>query len=699
MKAGERSGGEGYDRIRGMDPRANWLLGPGRGDFLIEGEETLIPLIANLRSEDAAAAFARLAESERDSKESIPSLLVPTVYQAKKLSQAGTSMTVFAKPALLERLAGDEALAALREADKRITLGVPVPGASTLAWRTGHDKAIGETQPLAPPAGGWPPGTVVMGVIDDGIAFAHERFRNLAGTRVQCFLRQDPVLEICKETQAGTIGIDSLLDRSAIAGHVDEDELYRLAGFIRFDRYDHKAAAWRIAHGTHVLDCAAGAPLDADVRNRPIVAVQLPNAVTEDTSGASLDPWLLLALDYILASADRLAGGGPALPVVVNFSYGSIAGPHDGTSDLEWQLEAAIAQRQAAPLRIVLPAGNSHLSRCHAVVEFSRPGETVELPWRVQPDDRTATSLEIWLPHVAGAQPQSRLEVSIVSPGGDATTFLGEVDGAGAILQDNGLVVCQVDYNFVPAPTARGCFTIAMQPTFRLEPAAQVGGAPAVAPTGVWTVRLRNRRLHRGEVVHAWIQRDDSVYGYHRRGRQSYFDDPRYPRFDEQGRPIYDDAAVMPSVVKRVGLVNALATGRQTLVAGGFEGRALTVAPYSAGGPIIERGGGRPDPGLRKPDALLVSDDSAVHSGILAAGTRSGSTVAMGGTSVSAPRLARLLADSLAQGQAADRSTVQTLAEQSEAALPGWKPPLPPARSGWGRLTSPPPRPLPRYWT
>jgi hypothetical protein len=45
---------------------------------------------------------------------------------------------------------------------------------------------------------------------------------------------------------------------------------------------------------------------------------------------------------------------------------------------------------------------------------------------------------------------------------------------------------------------------------------------------------------------------------------------------------------------------------------------------------------------------LAVADDSAIHRGIIAAGTRSGSTLALNGTSVAAPQVAREIADDLA---------------------------------------------------
>ena len=57
--------------------------------------------------------------------------------------------------------------------------------------------------------------------------------------------------------------------------------------------------------------------------------------MTEDTSGTNLAPSLQKAIRYILRRSKQIRIGapdGPIAPLVVNFSYGNFAGPHDGTS-------------------------------------------------------------------------------------------------------------------------------------------------------------------------------------------------------------------------------------------------------------------------------------------------------------------------------------------------------------------------------
>jgi hypothetical protein len=192
---------------------------------------------------------------------------------------------------------------------------------------------------------------VVIGIIDDGIAFAQARFRKaLASSRVEYWWLQDgpqtkrPGQTLTDGYEYTKAEIDALLDTCTHGGVVDEDELYRHTGLIDFQREGHNSAAWRNAHGTHVMDLAAGYDMDAACDDRPLVVVQLPARVTADTSGGDLGYYAAYAIQYILDRARKI---GPTLPVVINFSYGRIAGPHDGTSLLEQVIDAQIARAAA----------------------------------------------------------------------------------------------------------------------------------------------------------------------------------------------------------------------------------------------------------------------------------------------------------------------------------------------------------------
>jgi hypothetical protein len=220
-------------------------------------------------------------------------------------------------------------------------------------------------------------------------------------------------------------------------------------------------------------------------------------------------------------------------------------------------------------------------------------------------------------------------------------------------------------------------------------------GAPdrgvRLAPAGLWQITIDNASAKaKVSDIHAWIQRDDTAPGYPLRGRQSYFDDPEYCRFDNAGRAIEDDAdPANDSYVKRDGTLNAIATGARVIVAGAFRRSDLQAAKTSAAGPVI-RPPGRGAPNPDGPECMAPSEDTPALPTRLAAGSRSGSCAAMTGTSVAAPQVARWVARQLARPpHLCDRGEVfgeATLRDPGGAAA--GKPPA--IRGGGGRIPFPP---------
>ena len=537
-------------------------------------------------------------------------------------------------------------------------------------------------------------GMVVVGVIDDGIAFAHERFRHDDGTtRIEYFWDQDgrwstgpwPGLlttgdyrygrELTKDTLTPPVlGIDDLMANATHAGAIDEDEVYRVTRHLDFSHSDHKAAAWRISHGAHVMDLASGFdPAEAPL-NRPIVCVQLPGRVTADTSGRLLDPYVFEGLMYIFGRADDLAVKyrTGALPVVVNLSYGVIA-PHEQTEILVPAIDEAIRARETAlqvPHRVTLPSGNAFLSRGHGRFRLGGIGARKRVRWQVQPDDATDSLLEIWLPKVDDPQNPYpyRVELKVRAPTGDESPWMSQGDQW--VWQPGGAVRCYVIYQDVVPIWHRNMIRLFLRPTVSND------GSTPVAPSGAWDITIRNAGVP--VQILCWIQRDDSPYGYPLRGRQSRFEDPQYLRVDPiDGREV--ERELMPgSYTKRFGTINRLATGSRTIVLGGFRRSDRTAAKYSAAGPVevpvnVTR------PCRVGPDASAPSDDSHAARGQLAAGSRSGGAVAMAGTSVAAPRIARWIADQMERRLPCDRGDVAQLARTPPNGVPITVPSLPPA--------------------
>jgi hypothetical protein len=551
---------------------------------------------------------------------------------------------------------------------KRIELGTP----------TASLFGASPVEALEPLSANSPPAAIVA-VIDDGLAFAHERFRFASGdTRFKYFWNQDDMSTT--KTPAGfgwgrelsENELNTLLASCNHSGLVDEDALYQQAG--------QNLASRRAKHGTHVMDIACGLdPKSATAQSPYLIGVQLPKWATEETSGAWLTPLVYAAISYILDRADRIAAAQNAapLPVVVNLSYGTIAGPHDGTGMLELAIDQLIAARPA-PLQVVLPAGNHYLARCHAHFEMPRAAPRkapIEiLRWRVQPDNKACSFLEIWLPQFASDHTRPKVELRITTPTGQTSPWISPNKA----------------WSWpAPAPAIRfyaRYYDIAgRRPTIHLSmaPTAEMKANPRTAPSGTWLVEIKNRR---GAVaVDAWVQRGDTPFGYPLWGRQSRLDDSTYVRFDLAGRPEQND--VGPSSIRRRGTVNALATGQRAIVVGGYRRDDRKPSEYAAAGPVATPAAVPPP--RTGPDAAAAADDSVTLHGLLAAGTRTGSVVAMRGTSVAAPQVTRRISELMTLALASDRAAVQ-----AGAAAADLKAPTPGStlheRLGAGRIELPP---------
>ena len=539
---------------------------------------------------------------------------------------------------------------------------------------------------------------VLTGVIDDGFAFAQQRFCTpTASTRLASVWQQDgtpPSQSVSCGREFSQAQIDAALRRNTFAGLRDEDAVYRDLGYEAYGEQGHKPLGRRRSHGSHVLDLACGDDPATASADRPVVAVQLPNFVTRDPA-LHLGYYALLAVRYILAEADRIAVAarcGP-LPVVVNLSYGLLAGPHDGRSCFEAALDQLISHRNqvlraphAVPFSVVLPSGNSHLSRCHAHWQLTQ-GADRRIDWRVQPDGQTASHMQIWLPAAAGGN-TPEVEVQLTDPRGNTSPVVTR--GSTYERTIDGVVVCRIVY-FTGDPASRDRVVISIAPTATVLPFEPVVAA------GTWHVDIVNCA---GDAeMDAWIERNETRPGWPLLGRQSRFDDPLYERFDGGGR--YSRADCLgteidvdntSSIIRRADSMNSLATGAEPVVVAGFRKQDMRTVPYSAGGltprtPFAHS--------LRDgPDLAAVSDDSRVRHGVLAAGTRSASVVAMDGTSVAAPQVARWIADRMAQGLATDRGALRSVVAAKDP--PGNHPHPPPERIGSGRIDPRPPRKVTR---
>ncbi len=430
------------------------------------------------------------------------------------------------------------------------------------------------------------------------------------------------------------------------------------------------------SHGSAVLDLVAGHTLwtgwragpcphrflPRPVRSRPrpprVHFVQLPIPTVLDTAGGTLSAAVLDGIHDALAQADE------GQHVIVNLSFGTHSGGHDGTSMLERAMcellclydgsEAA----QGKTLHIVLPAGNSHLWRCHACARL-QPGRPHTLHWKVQPDNPVDSFVELWFDEAASAR------IRLTSPDG-TTTFIDirdsdtttrqafipprrSVDGVKQPFTEAGLVSPRM-----PTQSTRGRMVLvavaatgwplppliitntdpaAPDPSTRPGAATRWSQARGAAQHGVWKIEVTAHDAS-PDFFHAWVQRGDTAplrgrafRGY--QGRQSYF-------LDLPG------AGVEPTFT-----LNGIATAKhqRLYVVGAMRRHDDCLSRYSAAGPNrCERSR------MEGPDWVVHVDESRNQPGLLVASFLGGTAYRVSGTSMAAAVLTRHLYEHLADG-------------------------------------------------
>lgn len=428
--------------------------------------------------------------------------------------------------------------------------------------------------------------------------------------------------------------LDDVLKTNLWSGPTDENACYEAVG------YDLMREA--TTHGAHVLSIAAGNfnPLN-DSRDwaseAQIIFVQLPRAAVADASGGSMNCHVVDALRYIRARTD------PTADVVVNMSFGTHAGPHDGTSMLERAIDHSIERRSEGKFKVVIPAGNSFNAACHAQLTLPPNASPQELHWEVMPDDLTDSFLEIW--YGGNKDEANDINVEIQEP--FSSVFLAPVK------------LNQVASWYGDRPTGKdlcnepACTIVHTESSERADGHQNRVVLIALAPTrndeqdqaearyGVWKIRITNNGK-KPVVADAWIERDEPILDLGGSCRQS--------RFVVEPQEDVDDNYLTPPVTKFCTL-NSYATAQHVHTvgaavkrsdqAGTFYGASpVRAAHYSSAGP----GRGSKVPAI---DWVAYSEESDVLPGINAAGTRSRYWVRRDGTSVAAPQVARALLNAM----------------------------------------------------
>ena len=457
---------------------------------------------------------------------------------------------------------------------------------------------------------------VIVGIIDDGCAFAHRNFLKPRAAGADDASRILYLWDQAGEDLTnGWVATPGFYGRELTGTEIDKVlkmPVHRNGNRVREDLV-YKHLGYKIgdvaSHGTHVMDIAAGggqalmgpegiAP-DAD-----IIFVQLPS----DAIGVGATVLWRNVVDGVAYIFERAAKEGK--PAVVNISYGGYDGPHDGTSELEEAIDEMLAEEDRA---VVIAAGNGFEARCHATTTVTRKDPEKSLRWIVRPNDPTANDLEAWYDD----EKNQDLWVRLQSPG-------PAIDPAGWIrlgqarirITSNGQPIGHIEH--LPGATGNGSNRIVIS----LNPTIQEGvvGSDAPAPSGTWLVEFR---LDSGNAadVHAWIWRDDSGRSSQARRRQSRF----HP----------DDAHPAHTIA-------GWATGKLTVSVGAYNSATQEICRYSACGPT--RPNAKDKGGREKPEVYAPAEEDVRGRGVLSASALSGRPTRMNGTSASAPHITGLIA-------------------------------------------------------
>jgi len=506
----------------------------------------------------------------------------------------------------------------------------------------------------------------VVGVIDDGFGIFNTNFNDSTGrSRIRYFWNQNGDTSISQKITASSnpVSVDQF-EYGYELNHTEIDAIRAKFGDVNlpaaessaYKTMNYASVAGEASHGTHVLDCAAGTLDDTNAKiwnDTAIIAVQVykENELSSDTSGRWLGVSMLDGIRYILDRVFRLPNFIDSVfqnvidsgtfqigqasqtvvyrPVLINISYGNIAGPHNGSSILETAIDELIEKQRNTlyPLDIFVSSGNHKQSKCHSCVHI-KAGKSQELSWRVYPDDRTPSFMELWLPESMFDFDESSLELRVCAPNehyDDAQVIkLGECWSLKNQNENSECVVVGLPKS-KNAAGDRGMFLLATSSTF--------GNKNNAATPGVWKVFISNNSNASCE-INAWIERDDGTLNAMIAGRQSHFEDSEHSDLDSLGFPLLKDVP-LNGRIRVEGTVNGIATGRNTNVVASktVDDERLTyysgigTEPVSSG--LLSR-----QSSIRMPNLTMWADDSNVNPGTIASGTYSGSRITLSGTSV-----------------------------------------------------------------
>lgn len=266
--------------------------------------------------------------------------------------------------------------------------------------------------------------TVIVGVVDvEGCDFKHPSFLKNGKTRLLALWDQNETGKN-RGSKPKTYGYGVEFTRDQIDNALATPDPYASLKYTPLDK----------AHGTHVMDIAAGnLPTNSGVApEADLIFVHIgkpvnPNDEELKTMGSS--KYLLDAVQYIFDKAEEEGKkiGLERIPAVVNISLAGNGGSHDGTSPLE----AAFDEMLNIPGRaVVIAAGNTFGESLHTMGTLTSAQPTYDLKWFIEDNQKSVwdlrQELEIWY------SANEKLKVEVIDPDGESEgqCLLGETHGS-----------------------------------------------------------------------------------------------------------------------------------------------------------------------------------------------------------------------------------------------------------------------------
>jgi subtilisin family serine protease len=305
---------------------------------------------------------------------------------------------------------------------------------------------------------------VIVGIIDSGIDYAHEDFRNIDGTSRILFLWDQsipgsPPSGFQNGTEYTNAEINLALNSEAPYAIVPSTDY--------------------IGHGTAVAGIAAGnGRVQKGVAPQASLIVVKLGSRGNQTVGRSTE--IMRAIKYIIDKGQDLN-----MPVSINLSYGTNNGAHDGNSLFETYIDA-MAEKWKTVFSVA--TGNEGSAGHHFFVQLKQ-GETVEANL-VTSGNITESYMTLWKNFV------DTITLELISPSGKSTGIMSPIQTATYRTLDG--VFLSVLYG---QPTH---YTTNQEVYFLMQ------GTSGPIPQGVWRLIIRGEEIEDGR-VNIWLPTVEDV--------------------------------------------------------------------------------------------------------------------------------------------------------------------------------------------